>query len=195
MDVHRWGQFYKTKRRGTIFRKLYWCVSGQGWSDAGEKAGLKARVLQVAPHVNFTLCIIHRESLASKTLEPELKHILDIAIKMVHYIKTKLYELRDKVRIFLIEHWSQLADHITDPDWLIRLAYLCEKTFSALTNIKNKYRAQVKVENNLRVTVSKNKAENRQSLAPLFWGSRAEKFGNPWVSQPPTFSSRLVNEN
>ena len=33
-------------------------------------------------------CVIHRESLASKTLEPELKHILNIVIKMVNYIKT-----------------------------------------------------------------------------------------------------------
>ena len=88
------------------------CVWGQDWSDAGEKKGLKVRVLQVAPHVNFTLCIIHRESLASKTLEPKLKHILDIAIKMVNYIKT---------------------------------------------HPLHKYRAQLNVENDLRVAVSKTK--------------------------------------
>ena len=48
----------------------------------------------MAPHVNSIHCIIHRESLASKTLEPELKHILDIAIKMVNYIKTRPLNIR-----------------------------------------------------------------------------------------------------
>lgn len=128
----------------------------------GKKKGLKARVLQVAPHVNFTHCIIHREALASKTLDPELKHVLETAIKMVNYIKarplnmrlfatlcnkvgsehecllfhteviwlsqgnvlSRLFELRDELRLFLMEHESQLADHLTDPDWLTRLAYL-----------------------------------------------------------------------
>ena len=47
------------------------CTDGAG-AMLGKKRGLKARVLQVAPHVNFTHCIIHREALASKTLDPEL---------------------------------------------------------------------------------------------------------------------------
>uniref|UniRef100_A0A3Q1AGL5 HAT C-terminal dimerisation domain-containing protein n=1 Tax=Amphiprion ocellaris TaxID=80972 RepID=A0A3Q1AGL5_AMPOC len=128
----------------------------------GKKKGLKARVLQVAPHINFTHCIIHREALVSKTLHPELNSVLETATKMVNYIKSRplntrlfatlcselgsehqgllfhsdvrwisrgkvlirLYELRDEVRLFLMEHDSQLADHLTDPDWLTRLAYL-----------------------------------------------------------------------
>ena len=128
----------------------------------GKNKGLKARVLQVALHANFTHCVIHRESLATKTLEPELKHVLDTAIKMVNYIKTRplnirlfaslcnelgsehegllfhtevrwlsrgnvlsrLYELQDEVRLVLMEHGTQLADHLTDPAWVTRLAYL-----------------------------------------------------------------------
>ncbi|KAI4812980.1 hypothetical protein KUCAC02_024336 [Chaenocephalus aceratus] len=39
-------------------------------------------------------------------------------------VLSRLYELRDEVRLFLMEHGSQLADHLTDPDWLTRLAYL-----------------------------------------------------------------------
>ncbi|XP_034083391.1 protein FAM200A-like [Gymnodraco acuticeps] len=137
------------------------CTDGAG-AMLGKKRGLKARVLQVAPHVIFTHCIIHREALASKTLDPELKSVLETAIKMVNYIKSRplntrlfanlcnelgsehqgllfhtevrwlsrgnvlsrLYELLDEVRLFLTEHGSQLADHLTDPDWLTRLAYL-----------------------------------------------------------------------
>ncbi|KAJ4947709.1 hypothetical protein JOQ06_009742 [Pogonophryne albipinna] len=104
------------------------------------------------------------ECIASKTLDPELKSVLETAIKMVNYIKSRplntrlfaslcnklgsehqgllfhtevrwlsrgnvlsrLYELRDEVRLFLTEHGSQLADHLTDPDWLTRLAYLTD---------------------------------------------------------------------
>lgn len=137
------------------------CTDGAG-AMLGKKKGLKARVLQVAPHVIFTHCIIHREALACKTLNPELKHVLDTAVKMVNHIKSRplnsrlfstlcnvmgsehqglllhtevrwlsrgnvlsrLYELRDEVRIFLTDQRSPLAEHLTDPGWVTKLAYL-----------------------------------------------------------------------
>lgn len=137
------------------------CTDGAG-AMLGKKKGLKARVLQVAPHVIFTHCIIHSEALASKTLNPELKHVLDTAVKMVNLIKSRplntrlfstlcnemgsehqglllhtevrwlsrgnvlsrLYELRDEVRIFLTDQRSPLAEHLTDPGWVTKLAYL-----------------------------------------------------------------------
>ena len=137
------------------------CTDGAG-AMLGKRKGLKAKVLQVAPHINFTHCIIHREALASKALNPELSSVLQTAIKIVNYIKTRpinarlfstlcnemgseheallfhtevrwlsrgkvlsrLYELRDEVRLFLIKSESQLADYLTDPDWLASLAYL-----------------------------------------------------------------------
>ncbi len=34
------------------------------------------------------------------------------------------FKLRDEVCLFLMENGSQLTDHLTDPDWLTRLAYL-----------------------------------------------------------------------
>ncbi|GAA6085321.1 SCAN domain-containing protein 3-like [Tachysurus ichikawai] len=51
------------------------CTDGAG-AMLGKKKGLKARVLQVAPHLNFTHCIIHREALACKPLNAEFKHVL-----------------------------------------------------------------------------------------------------------------------
>lgn len=137
------------------------CTDGAG-AMLGKKKGLKARVLQVAPHLNFTHCIIHREALACKTLNAEFKHVLDTAVKIVNYIKSRplntrlfstlcnemgsehkglllhtevrwlsqgnvlrrLYELRDEVRIFLTDQRSPLADHLSDADWVTRLAYL-----------------------------------------------------------------------
>lgn len=153
---------YKLKEEGLSWDECIGMCTDGAAAMVGKKKGLKARVLQVAPHVNFTHCIIHREALASKTLDPELKSVLETATKIVNYIKSRpvntrlfaalcnelgsehqsllfhtevrwlsranvlhrLYELRDEVRLFLMEHASQLADHLTDPDWLTRLAYL-----------------------------------------------------------------------
>uniref|UniRef100_A0A8C1YEQ7 Uncharacterized protein n=1 Tax=Cyprinus carpio TaxID=7962 RepID=A0A8C1YEQ7_CYPCA len=102
------------------------------------------------------------EALACKTLNAEFKHVLDTAVKIVNYIKSRplntrlfstlcnemgsehkglllhtevrwlsrgnvlrrLYELRDEVRIFLTDQRSPLADHLSDADWVTRLAYL-----------------------------------------------------------------------
>ncbi len=123
------------------------CVYRRCCSNVGKKKGFKARVLQVAPHVNFTHCNIHREALVSKRLT---QSVLEAAIQMVRYIKSRplntrlfatlcnelgleheglpfvlsrLYELRDEVRLFLMEPGPQLTDHLTDPDWIKRLAY------------------------------------------------------------------------
>ncbi|KAK5863610.1 hypothetical protein PBY51_000631 [Eleginops maclovinus] len=64
------------------------CTDGAG-AMMGKHKGLKAKVLSVAPHVKFTHCIIHREALASKTLEPELNNVLQTAIQIVNSIKSR----------------------------------------------------------------------------------------------------------
>ena len=64
------------------------CTDGAA-AMLGKNKGLKAKVLSVAPHAKFTHCIIHREALASKTLEPELNNVLQTAIKMVNFIKSR----------------------------------------------------------------------------------------------------------
>ena len=137
------------------------CTDGAG-AMQGTRRGLKAKVLEVVPHVKFTHCIIHREALASKNLEPQLRNVLQTAIKVVNFIKsrpvntrlfatlcqemgsehesllfhtevrwlsrgkvlTRLFELREEVRIFLSVCGSPLADHLTDPTWVTGLAYL-----------------------------------------------------------------------
>ena len=150
------------------------CTDGAA-AMLGKKKGLKARVLQVAPHIKFMHCIIHREALASKTLDPELKSVLETHIVvLVNHIKSRplntglfatlcnelglqhegllfhtevrwlsrgnvlsrLFELRDEVRLFLMEHGSHLANHLTDPDWLTRLEYL-SCIFDRLNGLKS----------------------------------------------------------
>ena len=61
---------------------------------AGKHEGFLAKVLQVAPLINFTDCIIHRENLACKILDPDLKSVLDAAIKIVNFIKSRPLQKR-----------------------------------------------------------------------------------------------------
>ncbi len=109
------------------------CTDGAG-AMVGKNKGLKAKVLEVAPHVKFTHCIIHRESLASKTLDSELNNVLKCAIKIVNHIKsrpvngrllaTRLYELREEVHSLLKDSKLEFAHCLTNPTWLSKLAYL-----------------------------------------------------------------------
>ena len=49
---------------------------------------------KIAPHINFTHCIIHGENLASKTLDQKLKCVLDSALKIVNHIKLRPLQIR-----------------------------------------------------------------------------------------------------
>ena len=69
------------------------CTDGAG-AMAGKHKGFLARVLQVAPQINFTHCIIHRENLACKTLDPDLKSVFNAAIKIVNFIKSRPLQTR-----------------------------------------------------------------------------------------------------
>ena len=69
------------------------CTDAAG-AMAGKHKGFLARVLQVGPRINFNLCIIHRENLASKTLDPDLKSVLNAAIKIVNFIESRPLQTR-----------------------------------------------------------------------------------------------------
>ncbi len=62
------------------------CTDGAG-SMLGKNKG--ALVREVAPHVRFTHCMIHREALAAKTLPAELNAVLQTATQIVNFIKTR----------------------------------------------------------------------------------------------------------
>uniref|UniRef100_A0A3B3SPJ2 Uncharacterized protein n=1 Tax=Paramormyrops kingsleyae TaxID=1676925 RepID=A0A3B3SPJ2_9TELE len=132
------------------------CTDGAG-AMVGKNKGLKAKVLEVAPHVKFTHCIIHHESLASKALDSELNSVLKCAIKIVNHIKSRpvnsrllatlcnemasqhklsrgkalgrLYELREEVYSFLNDSQFEFATCLKDPAWLSKLAYLAFNAF------------------------------------------------------------------
>ena len=53
----------------------------------GRKSGFRARVMEVAPHVKFLHCMIHRFALSCKVLPAEFIDVLSLVIKMVNNVK------------------------------------------------------------------------------------------------------------
>ena len=70
------------------------CISictDEAGAMVGKHTGFLARV---APHINFTHFIIHKENLASKTLDQQLKCVPDSAVQIVNYIKSRPLQTR-----------------------------------------------------------------------------------------------------
>jgi hypothetical protein len=55
----------------------------------GKHAGFVARIKEVATKVSWTHCCIHRQVLASKRMPQGLKEVLDDAVKIVNFIKSR----------------------------------------------------------------------------------------------------------
>lgn len=69
------------------------CADGAAAMQGGTK-GLKACVLQVAPHVKFLHCMIHREALASRCLESEFRSVFQTSVEIVNFIKARPVQSR-----------------------------------------------------------------------------------------------------
>ena len=52
----------------------------------GDKSGFKGLVTNVAPHVSFTHCLIHRFALAMKTRPSGLQEVLQDVVKIVNHL-------------------------------------------------------------------------------------------------------------
>lgn len=63
----------------------------------------------------------------------------------------------DEFWISVKDEYPQLSKAALDTLMPFGSTYLCEKTFSALTYIKNKHRSHLNVEDDLRVAISKTK--------------------------------------
>jgi zinc finger BED domain-containing protein 5/7/8/9 len=48
----------------------------------------------VNPQVEWTHCFLHREALAARCMEPELKEVLDCAIQIINMIKASAKNTR-----------------------------------------------------------------------------------------------------
>ncbi|XP_047480591.1 SCAN domain-containing protein 3-like [Penaeus chinensis] len=90
-------------------------------SKTGKVKGLVARFKKENPDVEWTHCIIHRESLASKKMSSQLHEILNDAVKVINFIKSRPLNTRLFHRLcesMGSEH-TELLLH-TDVRWLSR---------------------------------------------------------------------------
>jgi hypothetical protein len=71
------------------------------------KKGFQAEVQQICPHVNSIHCIIHREALASRDLEPKLRSVLQEAVKVLKFVKPRPLNSR----LFAVLCEEMQADH------------------------------------------------------------------------------------
>ncbi|XP_003369171.1 zinc finger protein [Trichinella spiralis] len=55
----------------------------------GKNSGVVTRVLKQSPNASWTHCSIHREAWVSKTISDDLKHVLNTAVKIINFIKSK----------------------------------------------------------------------------------------------------------
>jgi hypothetical protein len=91
---------------------IFWANSAGICTDGAaslteHKKGFQAEVQKISPHVNFMHCIIHREALASRDLEPKLHSVLQEAVKVVNFVKARPLNSR----LFAILCEEMQADH------------------------------------------------------------------------------------
>lgn len=56
---------------------------------AGKKKGLRALIKKVSPNAQWTRCLVHREHLAPRQINPELKTVLSNVVAVVNFMKTR----------------------------------------------------------------------------------------------------------
>uniref|UniRef100_A0A9J7Z8E8 DUF4371 domain-containing protein n=1 Tax=Cyprinus carpio carpio TaxID=630221 RepID=A0A9J7Z8E8_CYPCA len=62
------------------------CTDGAA-AMTGKHRGVVKQIQERAPEAKWTHCFLHRESLATKHMSPELHEVMNIAVKTVNYIK------------------------------------------------------------------------------------------------------------
>ncbi|GBO14121.1 Zinc finger BED domain-containing protein 5 [Araneus ventricosus] len=63
-------------------------------SMTGKVSGVVARIKNVAKNCNSTRCILHRYALVTKRISVTFKSVLDEAVKIINFIKSKPFQSR-----------------------------------------------------------------------------------------------------
>ena len=79
------NKFFEDK--GIDWTKLVGICTDGAPSMTGVHSGFQACVRNIAPHVQFTHCMIHRHVLAMKTLPDDLADVLSNVVKIVNHIR------------------------------------------------------------------------------------------------------------
>ena len=120
---------------------LTWEMVGSICTDGapammGVKSGFTSLVKKKAPHVISTHCVLHRYALASKTLPPTLKIVMDKIIQTVNFIRARALNHR-LFKAFCEEMGSEhsvLLLH-TEVRWLSR-GLVFSRVFELRTEVK-----------------------------------------------------------
>ncbi|KAK9958613.1 hypothetical protein ABG768_025346 [Culter alburnus] len=96
------------------------CTDGAA-SMTGRIRGFVSRVKQVHPDIKTIHCVIHREALASKRMSPKLHEVLNDAVKIINFVKSRPLNARlfKKLCDGVGSEHQQLLLH-TDVRWLSR---------------------------------------------------------------------------
>ena len=82
------------KQHGLKWENLRDCTMDGAPARLGQKSGFRACVMEVAPHVKFLHCMIHRFALSCKVLPAEFFDVLSLVIKMVNNVKGSVLNSR-----------------------------------------------------------------------------------------------------
>ena len=85
----------------------------------GNNSGFFAWLKQEIPHLQDTHCFLHRHALASKTLLPKLKNVLDTSVKTINLIRGRVLNhhlFKSLCQDFGSEHLALLFH--TDVRWV-----------------------------------------------------------------------------
>ncbi|CAK6977529.1 SCAN domain-containing protein 3-like [Scomber scombrus] len=69
------------------------CTDGAA-AMTGRKSGVTARIKSVNPRIMATHCMLHRQALASKDMEPDLHSVLNTAVTAVNFVKSRALQSR-----------------------------------------------------------------------------------------------------
>ncbi|XP_077100002.1 SCAN domain-containing protein 3-like [Siphateles boraxobius] len=92
-------EIFKILNEFIEFHELSWgkcvavCTDGAA-AMTGRKSGLVARIKAVNPRVKSVHCMLHRQALASKGMEPDLHFVLSTAVTAVNFVKSRALQSR-----------------------------------------------------------------------------------------------------